>query len=366
MPDLPLPKPAVNKTDPPSASSKVGNMFRSAIAGDKSAISASDPKPSTTASFNPSLELDEATPLVTPTTKTTGFIATPPPASVAALSSVSFNQPPAQSVVDDSFLPAPDRGPVRASDSLPPLPKPKTVADIKQPEEIDQSKKDKTDEKITKPSKEEEKLKPKFAKTNQSVLRFLPMIVGGVLLVFLAILILGKISGGSGTSSVKNSAPNANQDSTSQKEAAADRSAQTGSSGTTIEYWGLWESEADMEPAIKEFEQKNPGVSVQYVKQSYKDYRERLQAAIASGNGPDMFRFHASWTPMLASDLAPLPSNIYSTTQFQEIFYPVALNQLQMGGQIVGVPLMYDGLMLYYNTDIFATAKKNPRPVGRS
>ena len=127
-----------------------------------------------------------------------------------------------------------------------------------------------------------------------------------------------------------------------------------------LEYWGLWEPESVMQPIISQFEKKNPGVSIRYTKQSYKNYRERLQTAIASGNGPDIFRFHAGWTPMLTNELAPLPASIMTSAQFKKTFYPVASNQLQLNGQIVGLPLMYDGLVLYYNQDIFQTAGVSP------
>src|SRR5690606_306277 len=89
-------------------------------------------------------------------------------------------------------------------------------------------------------------------------------------------------------------------------------------------------------------------------------YRERLQTAIASGNGPDIFRFHASWTPMLRNELAPIPASIYSAGEYNSTFYPVAAKQLQLNGQLVGVPLMYDGLALYYNKEMLQAADAQP------
>ena len=128
----------------------------------------------------------------------------------------------------------------------------------------------------------------------------------------------------------------------------------------TLTYWGLWEGQDIVEPILREFEQANPGVLVKYVKQSPKDYRERLQTAIASGQGPDLFRFHASWVPMLKDDLASMPSSVMSVSDYRKNFYPIAEKQLQSNGQIVGVPLMFDSLMLYYNEEIFTTASVSP------
>lgn len=127
-----------------------------------------------------------------------------------------------------------------------------------------------------------------------------------------------------------------------------------------VTYWALWEPSEVFSQTISEFEKANPGIKVNYVKQSHKDYRERLQTAIASGNGPDAYRYHASWVPMLKNELAAMPSSVMSASEYQKTFYPVAAKQLQVGGQIVGVPLMYDGLGLYYNKDILSTAQIDP------
>ncbi len=115
-----------------------------------------------------------------------------------------------------------------------------------------------------------------------------------------------------------------------------------------------------MTDVINQFQTANPGVSIRYTKQSYQDYRERLQTAIASGNGPDIFRFHASWVPMLKNELSPMPASVMSSTEFGNTFYPIASTQLQQNGQIVGMPLMYDGLVLFYNKEIFKTAGLEP------
>lgn len=132
----------------------------------------------------------------------------------------------------------------------------------------------------------------------------------------------------------------------------------TGNSGqiTTLTYWGLWEDSQILKEVIAEFESKNPNIKIDYRKQSHRDYRERLQQAIASGSGPDIFRYHVAWVPMLATDLSGLPSSVMSMAEYKQTFYPTAYNNLQSGGQIVGIPLMYDGLALLYNKEMLKTA----------
>lgn len=189
---------------------------------------------------------------------------------------------------------------------------------------------------------------PVMAKPKKNWLKFLPFIIGGVFLLLVGIFFAMRMLGNR-TNSVSNNTQNPG-------------SGNQVATGTpkTIEYWGLWEPNEVLSDVLKDFESQNPGVTVRYTKQSHKDYRERLQTAIASGNGPDVFRFHASWTPMLKQELAAAPSSVISASEFQSTYYPVATEQLQTNGQIVGVPLMYEGLALYYNKEIFRTANVQP------
>ena len=124
----------------------------------------------------------------------------------------------------------------------------------------------------------------------------------------------------------------------------------------TITYWGLWENDGIIQPIIAEFEASHPKIKVQYSKQSHKQYRERLQASIDRGDGPDLFRFHNMWVPMLKNQLSPIPETVMTSTTFKELYYPSAVNDLIGGQTIYGIPLMVEGLGLYYNEDIFAAA----------
>jgi len=128
----------------------------------------------------------------------------------------------------------------------------------------------------------------------------------------------------------------------------------------TLTYWGLWEEDATLRTILTDFETTHPNIKVQYTKQSPRQYRERLQAAIERNEGPDVFRFHNTWVPMLRNELSPAPKSIITAEQFSRMFYPVATADL-VGGQFVyGMPMMIDGLGLYYNEDLFATAGVTP------
>lgn len=128
----------------------------------------------------------------------------------------------------------------------------------------------------------------------------------------------------------------------------------------TLTYWGLWEPNQAMAGVFTAFEEAHPGVKVNYVMQSHKEYRERLQAAILRGEGPDIFRFHNTWTPMLKNELAAIPKSIMSPADFEKTFYPITQKDLKVGTNYIGIPLEFDGLALYYNQEIFKNANKTP------
>ncbi|OGM05945.1 hypothetical protein A2125_02380 [Candidatus Woesebacteria bacterium GWB1_43_5] len=127
-----------------------------------------------------------------------------------------------------------------------------------------------------------------------------------------------------------------------------------------VTWWGLWEDENITAPIIAEYEAAHPGVKVSYVKQSQIDYRERLTNALAQGAGPDIFRFHNSWVPMFAAELDTVPAEVFNISDFGQTFYPSAATDLARGTGFVGIPLEYDALALFINTDIFTAAGENP------
>jgi len=123
-----------------------------------------------------------------------------------------------------------------------------------------------------------------------------------------------------------------------------------------LTYWGLWEEAEVMKNAFSEFEKANPGIKVNYLKQSKTEYLSRLKTSISNGDGPDLFRYHASWIPMMSSYLANVPENVMTIDEFKQTFYKVYRDQLIISNKIYGIPLMYDGLALYYNRDYFDMA----------
>lgn len=127
-----------------------------------------------------------------------------------------------------------------------------------------------------------------------------------------------------------------------------------------LTYWGLWEEETVMAPIIEKFEKEHPNIKIDYQKNSPQDYRGRLMAAIEQGKGPDIFRFHNTWLPMLKNYLAPVPKKVITNEEFEKTFYPVAQKDLKMGEDYYGLPLEIDGLALFYNEELLKAAGFSP------
>jgi len=128
----------------------------------------------------------------------------------------------------------------------------------------------------------------------------------------------------------------------------------------TLNYWGLWEPSNILEEVFAEFQSQHPGVTVQYTQHSSADYRERLQNELDAGNGPDLFRYHNTWVPMLFKYTASMPTDVMSEAEYSSTFYPVATKWLKTRNGIIGIPLMYEGLGLYYNKKIMDAAGITP------
>src|SRR3989344_2651938 len=125
----------------------------------------------------------------------------------------------------------------------------------------------------------------------------------------------------------------------------------------TLTYWGLWESAVNVNQIISDYQKDHPNVTVVYEKKAHQQYRESLQSQIELGKGPDIFRFHNTWVPMLDGVLSEVPSDVVSSKEFRENFYPtVSLDLRNSQKKFVGVPLEIDGLGLFWNEEIFNAA----------
>lgn len=286
-----------------------------------------------------------------------------PPTSLSALSSMSSNKIPLSSAASQipttpmpqkTVLGQPIPQAIRGESVPPALSKPSFTSSAPPTQATTQIRTESPN--ISDPSKGGSSGKPpapKIAKAKSPIMKFLPFIAGGIVLLIIIVFVLSRFFGSGSTSVSQEQGPSVPTTQPGQRtEVPAEK--------VVLEYWGLWEPTEVMQQVIDGFESENPGIEVNYVKQSHIDYRERLQTAFQSGSGPDLFRFHASWVPMLRTNLDPIPASVVSTEDFRNNYYPVVTDQLVSSGQYVGLPLMYDGLVLYYNEDILTTASETP------
>lgn len=127
-----------------------------------------------------------------------------------------------------------------------------------------------------------------------------------------------------------------------------------------LTWWGSEHDTRVYENLIREYQEKNPNVSIKYEKLSKTDYRERLSSALAAGKGPDIFEIHNTWPAMFKSHLSKIPSSIMSNDEYKKSFYPIVSTNFALGNGYVAIPLEYDAITLFINEEIFASGAKEP------
>ncbi|MDC0449239.1 extracellular solute-binding protein [bacterium] len=124
----------------------------------------------------------------------------------------------------------------------------------------------------------------------------------------------------------------------------------------TLTMWGLWENPEVMDKLIAKYQEQKPNVTISYDDRSVlslSDYRDAVFTRADQEDAPDIVRVHNSWITRMPGKLAPVPSDIFSAESYSQSFYPVATEEAAIDGEIYGVPLHYDGLVMVYNIDHF-------------
>jgi multiple sugar transport system substrate-binding protein len=130
----------------------------------------------------------------------------------------------------------------------------------------------------------------------------------------------------------------------------------------SLTYWGVFEPKENIQPFIDEYQKAHPNIKITYIRKGLKEYKQQIQARAGKENGPDIFRYHNSWVPELRPYLAITPQTVVDDLKYQQTFYQVAQNDLQYNRGYLGIPLMYDGLGLYYNKGLFQSAGLDKPP----
>jgi len=130
-----------------------------------------------------------------------------------------------------------------------------------------------------------------------------------------------------------------------------------------LNYWGLWEEESVMNGIIADFESKNPNIKINYKKNQKDGYAGRLDGRLAKSGSiedvPDIFRIHNTWIPMFRDNLAAVPKETVVAIGLENDFFDVYKKDLVENGEYLSVPLMYDGLVMFYNPALLEKAQVN-------
>ncbi len=161
-----------------------------------------------------------------------------------------------------------------------------------------------------------------------------------------------------------------------------DREAQqAGSELVTLNWWRVEGAEDDVKPLINRYRASRPNVSIQVRIVHKEELEQLLLEALASGRGPDIVSLPNSLLRRWQERLTPLPASItipiqeYQGTIRRELkwvfktqssislgelrssFVDTVLDNATISGQVYGVPLSMDSLMMFYNVDLLNAAQ---------
>ncbi len=121
----------------------------------------------------------------------------------------------------------------------------------------------------------------------------------------------------------------------------------------TLTFWSWLPTTDQSEKMIAAFEEQNPDIKIDYTRTEQDDYFEKLQVAMASGTGPDLFglttgAMTSQYAPF-AEDMSGLGDEYWS--DWKDKISETAIEQCTTeDGTVVGMPLLVAGMTdLLYN-----------------
>lgn len=121
----------------------------------------------------------------------------------------------------------------------------------------------------------------------------------------------------------------------------------------TLSFWSWLPTTDQSEEMIAEFEKQNPDIKIDYTRTEQDDYFEKLQVAMASGMGPDLFGLTTGtmteqYAPF-AEDMSGLGDEYWS--DWKDTISETAVEQCTTeDGTVAGMPLLVAGMTdLLYN-----------------
>jgi multiple sugar transport system substrate-binding protein len=125
-----------------------------------------------------------------------------------------------------------------------------------------------------------------------------------------------------------------------------------GDAPVTITFWHFWR-QAYMEPLIAAFEAAHPGIQVEDEQLTWQAGQEKIQAAIAAGNAPNLCELGSTWLPRFAAagalaDLTPVADSLRGELGHWEA--------ATRDGRVYGLPWVVGTRALFWNKSLFRAA----------
>lgn len=128
----------------------------------------------------------------------------------------------------------------------------------------------------------------------------------------------------------------------------------TGSSVGPIKIWGTLDQGAFV-AVIRQVAESNPALSqVSYEQKDAATYESDLTEALASGTGPDLFLLRQDYAMKDSGKATIIPFSALSRSQFENTFIEAASPFVGQSG-VLGIPIVADPLVLYWNKDMLAS-----------
>ncbi len=131
--------------------------------------------------------------------------------------------------------------------------------------------------------------------------------------------------------------------------------------GNVLTVWDFKSEEPLMKPyfarVIKEFEARHSGVQVREIAQPESNYQTVLGTAVSAGQGPDVALLHGGEQALQFAD-----AFVSLTTEVADLVPELtgANNFQRRDGSYVGLPISVQGVIIYYNKDVYRSAGLNP------
>ena len=103
-----------------------------------------------------------------------------------------------------------------------------------------------------------------------------------------------------------------------------------------LKIWDPFIDSQQIQPLLAAYQQKHPGVQIQFTKTNTATYQQDLLNALASGSGPDIFSINNAWLPQYVDKATSAPANVFTFTNFKNAFVDLVVNDLRQYKKFTG------------------------------